>query len=196
MLFNRPKDVPSEITKVGMSDWYSALSDQNKVRFGRYVAGAETSSKIHFCIDIMRKANADENFPVTELVGEYIIGDAKGICRYDINEEMILALFGVKRYDDCLKCCERGLDLFTECREEIIEANGGRIPEHVLCRNYMINVLIGVDSNYDAADEALDRFFEMGLITEEDVAYRKQSHKIRKLQRVFDGIYAVKLKDQ
>ena len=196
MLFNRSKDVPTEISGVGMSDWYSALNDQNKVKLGRYISGNRTSSKPLFCIDVMRKANADENPSVTVMIGEYIEKETTGMCRYHINEELIPALFELKKYDECLQCCDEGLNLFDSFRDEIIGRNNGEIPERVLCRNYTINVLIGIYSEYDKADAALERFLEMGLISEEDMNYRKQSHKIRKLQRVFDGIYAVKLKNQ
>jgi hypothetical protein len=76
------------------------------------------------------------------------------------------------------------------------DRNGGSLPEKIQCRNYTINVLVGIYGDYDAGDAALDRFLEMGLISEEDVGYRKQSHKIHRLQRTFDGIFSVKLKDQ
>ncbi|MDR0508551.1 MAG: hypothetical protein LBG63_01815, partial [Candidatus Methanoplasma sp.] len=73
---------------------------------------------------------------------------------------------------------------------------GGSLPEAIMCRNYTVNVLTGIRSDYDAGDAALERFYEIGLISKEDLMYRKQSLKIHRLQRTFDSIYVLKFKDQ
>jgi hypothetical protein len=196
MFRDKSKDVPVEIKKAGMSEWYASLNDVNRVKLGRYITDANVSSKVNFCMDVMKRANADENYSVANIIGEYILEDTKGLVRFDVLEELILADFGVKKYEECLKHCDEGLDLISEYKNKIIERNNGELPERIVCRNYTINVLVGINSNYDAGDAALERFYELGLISEEDLNFRKQSHKIHKLQRVFDGIYAVKLKDQ
>jgi hypothetical protein len=196
MFLKKSNGIPPEIEKARMSEWYESLSDQNKVKVSRCVPGADTSSKTAFALSVMQKTNEEENYAVTELLGEYIIGETKGLIRYDVLEEIILAYFGTKKYDRCLECCSEGLDMIPEIKAELIKRNGGKLPERIICRNYTINVLVGVYSRYDDGDEALDRFYELGLITEEDLNFRKQSHKVHKLQRVFDGIYSVKLKDQ
>ena len=196
MFLKKSSGIPAEIEKAKMTEWYGSLNDQNKVKVNRCVSGADTSSKTAFALSIMRRTNEEDNYAVSELLGEYIIEGTKGLTRYDVLEEIILAYFGTKKYDKCLECCEEGLDMIPEIKAELIKRNGGGLPERIICRNYMINVLVGVYSKYDEGDEALDRFYELGLISEEDLNFRKQSHKVHKLQRVFDGIYSVKLKDQ
>ncbi|MDR1690636.1 MAG: hypothetical protein LBR42_02175 [Candidatus Methanoplasma sp.] len=197
MIFGKQKDVPEEISKVKLGKWYSGLSDQDKVKVGRYLRTSDTASALDFSLSVMRKANQEENNSVSILLGENILrDDLSDIGRFDVLEEIIPAYYGAKRYEDCLRCCEEGLTLIQGLIVKIKERNGGSLPENIMCRNYMINVLVGVNGDYDAGDAALDRFFKMGLISEEDVAYRKQSHKIHKLQRTFDGIFTMKLKDQ
>lgn len=197
MILSRQKNVPEEISKVRLGDWYSGLSDQDKVRIGRYLKDSDTSSALNFTLSLMRNANKEENNSVTIIAGENILrSKLKEIERFDVLEGIIPAYYGVKKYDDCMRCCEEGIGMIPDLMGKLKERNGGSLPETIICRNYMINVLIVGFGDYDAADEALDRFCEMGLISEEDVAYRKQSHKIHKLQRTFDGIFGVKLKDQ
>jgi hypothetical protein len=198
MLFNRQKDIPAEISKVKLNEWYSGLGDTDKVKIGRYLKDSDTSSALNFSLSVMKKANEEENYPLSVLVGENILKqDLKDIERFDALEAIIPAYFGACKYDVCLKCCDEGLSILQNNMEEIKKRNGGSLPESIMCRNYTINVLIGAYDDYDAGDAALDRFFEMGLISEEDVRYRKQSHKIHKLQRTFDGIFsATKVKDQ
>ncbi|MCL2296274.1 MAG: hypothetical protein FWC29_04245 [Methanomassiliicoccaceae archaeon] len=197
MIFGRQKDIPKEISKVRLGEWYSGLSDQNKVKIGRYLEGSDTSSVLNFMLSVMRNANLEENHAVAVLAGENILKNDLGkIERFDVLEEIIPAYYGVGRYDDCIGRCEEGIGILKDMMEGIKERNGGSLPENIMCRNYTINVLVGVRGDYDAGDAALDRFLEIGLISEEDVRYRKQSHKIHKLQRTFDSIYALKLKDQ
>ena len=197
MIFGRQKDVPEEISKVRLNEWYSGLSDQDKVKLGRYIRGSDTASALKFSLSLMRKANLEDNYPVAVLVGENILkGALKGIERFDVLEEIIPAYYNVKRYDDCLKCCEEGIAILCGKMGEIKERNGGSLPERLMCRNYTINVLVGAYGDYEAGDKALDRFCGMGLISEEDVEYRKRSHEIHRLQRTFDGIFSVKLKDR
>ena len=198
MFFNRQKDVPAEILKVKLNEWYSGLSDTDKVKIGRYLRESDTSSALNFSLSVMNKADEEENYPLAVLVGENILKqDLREIERFDVLESIIPAYFGSCRYDVCLKCCEEGLSTLQKNIEEIKKRNGGVLPESIMCRNYTINVLIGAYDKYEEADAALDRFFEMGLISEEDVKYRKQSHKIHKLQRTFDGIFsATNVKDQ
>ncbi|MCL2148148.1 MAG: hypothetical protein FWH47_02290 [Methanomassiliicoccaceae archaeon] len=190
-MVRKQEDVPEEISKMGQEGWYSGLSDQDKVRLGRYVGGSDTSSWSGFCLSVSRRAVSEENYPVSIIVGESALGgDVTGIERFEMLEEIIPAYFGMGRYDDCMRCCEEGLALIPGVMEGLRARNGGSLPERVQCRNYTVNVLIGARGDYEAADRALDRFLEMGLISEEDVAYRKQSHKVHRLQRAFDGIFS------
>jgi len=197
MVFGRQKDVPKEISKVKLSEWYSGLSDQNKVRIGRYLEKSDTSSALNFSLSVMRNANLEENSHMTVVVGENILThDLSELEKFDVLEELIPAYYDVKRYCDCLNCCNEGIEILAKNMEKIKKRNGGSIPEKIMCRNYTINVLIGAEGDYDAADAALDKFFEMGIISEEDLKFRKQSHKIHKLQMSFDSVFTVKLKNQ
>lgn len=49
--------------------------------------------------------------------------------------------------------------------KEHVVLEDGTYPEAVNCRNYMINVVVGVKKDYDAADGILDGFVQDGLIT-------------------------------
>ncbi|MDR3075381.1 MAG: hypothetical protein LBU30_05020 [Candidatus Methanoplasma sp.] len=197
MIFSRQKDIPDEVSRAGLGTWYSALSDQNKVKLGRYLKGADTSSALGFSLSVMNGANKEDNHSLTILIGENILRNKlTGIETFEVLERLIPAYFGAKRYDECLKYCEEGINILQKTADDIRLNNGGKLPDNIMCRNYTINVLVGAYGDYDAGDEALDRFGEMGLISEEDVKYRKQSHKIHKLQRTFDGIFSVKLKEK
>lgn len=68
----------------------------------------------------------------------------------------------------------------------------GTYPEAVNCRNYMINVVVGVKKDYDAADGILDGFVSDGLITAEEAKYRKDSIRTYRLERTFEGIFSGK----
>jgi len=197
MVFGRQKDVPKEISKVKLGEWYQGLSDQNKVRIGRYLEKSDTSSALNFSLSVMRNANLEENSSMTIVVGENILThDLAELEKFDVLEELIPAYYDVRRYCDCLKCCDEGIEILAKNMEKIKKRNGGSIPEKIMCRNYTINVLIGAEGDYEAADAALDKFFEMGIISEEDLKLRKQSHKIHKLQMSFDSVFTVKLKNQ
>ena len=197
MVFGWQKDIPKEISKVRLGEWYSGLSDQNKVKIRRYLENSDTTSALNFALSVMRNANKEENCAVAILAGENVLkSDLDGIEKFDVLEEIIPAYYGAGRYDDCLKCCEEGTEILKGMMDRIKKRNGGSLPEKIMCRNYTINVLIGAYGDYDAGDAALDRFYEMGLISEEDLKFRKQSHKVHKLQRTFDSVFTVKLKDQ
>ncbi|MCL2317810.1 MAG: hypothetical protein FWC44_01965 [Methanomassiliicoccaceae archaeon] len=197
MIFGRHKDVPDEIQKVGLKDWYSGLSDTDKVKVGRYIKDSDTSSKLNFSLSVMKKAGEEENHYVNVLIGEMILGSQLSTMeRFDVLESVIPSYFGAERYDECLKCCNEGIDIIKNNMKTIKQRNNGDLPETIMCRNYTINVLVGAKGDYEAGDAALDRFYELGLISEEDLAYRKQSHKIHRMQRTFDSVFTLKPKDQ
>ena len=49
--------------------------------------------------------------------------------------------------------------------------------------------MVGVDGDYDGAFAVLDRYNAMGLIDDEELAYRKQSLKIHRMQKSFDNLF-------
>ena len=87
-------------------------------------------------------------------------------------------------------CC-RNLDLYPIVSGRIVEENGG-VPQKLSCRNRLIDILVGVEGDYDDAYEVLDRYAEMGLINEAERDLRKQSLKIHRMQRSFDNIFNLK----
>ncbi len=196
MFLKKNTDMPSQIVAVGLGNWYSELSDQNKVKLGRYLKDVDTSSKCSFVISLMDSILADENYRFAVIVGS--LGKSisiKGIQKYDFNERLILAYYGSDMYNECLSACDEGLSMVSDFKDRIFERSDGKIPADMCCRNYKVNVLVGIMFDYDAGDKALDDYYEMGLISKEDLDYRKQSNKIFRLQKTFDGIYAVRVKD-
>ena len=86
--------------------------------------------------------------------------------------------------------------MVPKLKKELFARAGGEIPGDKGCRNYKLNVLVGVIYDYDGGDKALDEYYEMGLITKDDLEFRKKSNTIFKLQKAFDGVYAVRVKDE
>jgi hypothetical protein len=197
MLFKNRKDVPPEVAAAGLGKWYAKLDDRDRVRLGRYLKAADTSSARAFIASVMDAALEDENAVTAVTVGEAADeAGLSGISLYDVNERLIEAYFGAGRYDDCLAACDRGLRLFGEHRDEIVGRAGGTVPKDMMCRNYRINVLVGIMYDYDAGDAALREYFDDGLITADELEHRLNSNRIFRLQKTFDGIYAVTYKDE
>lgn len=197
MLFKNNKDVPPEAAAAGLGNWYSKLDDRDRVRLGRYLGSADTSSAAAFMTSVMDAAAADENHGFAVTVGE--LSDTlrlSDLQRYDVNERLIVAYFNTQRYDECLSACEKGLQMFSKHRKEIVRQAGGEMPAEMMCRNYKVNVLVGVMYDYDEGDRALEEFHGMGLIDEHELEYRKNGNRIFRLQKTFDGIYAVRYKDE
>ncbi len=190
MFFNR--DVPKEISKVKLSKWYKTLDDRDKTRISRYLNGIDDSSKDAFVIDIMRKANAEENHPVSVKVGDFAVSENFGDkMMFDITNEYIDALFGSKDYDKAKEFCLKNLDLVPKIYSELLDENGEML-KNLPCRNRMIDILVGIDLNYEEAEEMLQRFNEMKILSDDELEYRKQSLKIHRLQRTFDSVYSYK----
>ena len=188
------RDVPPEVASAGVSKWYSSLDDQNKVRLGRYLKDCDTSSKISFFMSAAELSLKDENFKFAA-----VIGDTHGIRmdayqEFMFNELIIDAYIGTERYDDAKRLCNVNLELFPKIESEYKRNNNG-IPQKMNCRNRLIDVLVGVEVNYDQAFIELDRFFNMGLLDKEGLDYRVQSLKVHRLQRTFDGVYTFRKKE-
>lgn len=184
------KDVPKEVSAVKLSKWYSSLDDRNKVRLSRYVSGADTSSKAAFIRDIMSKANAENNYAAAILVGEFAETQKfNNSERFAITEEYIEALFGNNDLGNVKVMCLRNLDIVPEIHSCVIGENGD-IPDNISCRNRLIDILVGVETDYDSAYAMLDRFNELNILSDEDLEYRKQSLKVHRLQRTFDSIFS------
>jgi len=190
MLFKKAADVPDAVKKAGLKDWYSALSEKDKVILNRYLGNADVSSIYGFMSSVADSALRDENYPfAVSICEECLRGDLTDIRRFLVTEMLIESYIGAKRYDDAKACCESNLSLYPGVSEEFVSMNGGKLPEKVCCRNRYIDVVVGIESGYDEAFRLLERFLRMGMISEEEASFRTQSLKIHRLQRSFDGIY-------
>ncbi|MDR0334650.1 MAG: hypothetical protein LBH69_02025 [Methanomassiliicoccaceae archaeon] len=196
MLFRKPSAIPKEVSDAAVTEWYSSLSDQDRTRLARYLNAADVSSAYSFLSSVASAALSDENYGFAASVCEECLrGACSGTETFRMTESLIEAYIGMKRYADARSLCENNLRLFPSVRDAILEANNGSLPGTIACRNRYFDIVVGVESGYDEAFALLDRFFEMGLIDAEDLAYRKQSLKIRRLQRSFDGVFTYSYKD-
>jgi len=190
MLFKKAAELPAEISEAGLDDWYGSLSEQDKLKMKRYLKDADTSSVYGFMSSVADSALKDENHAFAALICEECLKNkVTDMQTFLITETMIESYIGTKRYDDAKACCELNLSLYPKISSELISINGGKLPKKMCCRNRYIDVLVGIESGYDEAFRLLDRFFEMGMLDEEELTFRVQSLKIHRLQRSFDGIY-------
>ncbi|MBO4502699.1 MAG: hypothetical protein J5707_03470 [Candidatus Methanomethylophilus sp.] len=193
------KDVPEKIVKLGLKKWYSALSESNKVKLGRYIDKADASSVTAFLVSVFALAEEDHNYKFVadlyDTIGEFKLSD---IERFDINDAAILGVYNAEDYDRCVELCEYGLALLEkkDVFDHVMAKGNGEIPNEINCRNYLLNVVVGIHFEYDEGDKLLLRFQEMGLITAEDVEYRRNGIKTFRLQRTFDNVFNVKEKEQ
>ena len=184
-----------EISKIGLGDWYSSLSDRDKVKTERYLKDADTSSAFSFLYSAASASVADGNHQFAAmLLDECFKRELTDTERFDVTELLIDAYMGMKRYDDAKLLCEQNLLLYPSVSSKIKERNGGSVPEKLNCRNRYIDITAGIESGYDEAFGLLGRFLEMRLITEEEYKLRMQSLRIHRLQRSFDGIYTYSFK--
>jgi glutamate mutase epsilon subunit len=192
----RSEDIPKEISDAKLDEWYTSLSDQHKIMLNRYSKKADTSSGNSFLSSVADAALADNNYSFAVTICESCLTrDTSKLQIFNINETLIDAYIGTKRYDDAKRICEENLKIAPSLLDEIKARNCGKIPEKMNCRNRYVDIIVGIESGYDKAFELLDRFFSMNLISEEDLAFRKQSLKIHRLQRSFDGVYTYTYKN-
>lgn len=179
-------EAPSQISKVGLEPWYDSLSDQDKVRVGRYIGGIDGPTPVAFLNELMARAVADHNFKLATIAGGYLENlEMSDSDRFRYTENLIEGLFGSDSYEPAKLLCYRNLALYPKVADDLF---GGK-PDHLSCRNRLIDILVGVDGSYDEAYDALDRFCDMGLIDAEERDYRKQSLKIHRMQRSFDNVF-------
>lgn len=194
------KDVPAKIVKLGLKKWYSALSDPNKVKLKRYIDAADDSSVSAFMVSVFSAAIEDHNYRFVSDMYTYV--PEFGLSEkefFDVNDAAIVGVYNSEDYDRCVQLCDIGLGLLR--KKEIFDhvmsrSEDGEIPQDINCRNYKLNIVVGIHFEYDEGEALLHEFQEMGLITAEDVEYRKNGIKTFRLQRTFDNVFNVKEKDQ
>ena len=185
-------EIPSQISEAGLDDWYSGLTSQDRVRTRRYLDGIDTSSGVALLSDLIVRAVEDHNYKLAVTAGRFLDGmELSDYDRFKTTEIYIEGLFGADEYETAKAMCCRNLDLYPIVSGRIVEENGG-VPQKLSCRNRLIDILVGVEGDYDDAYEVLDRYAEMGLIDEAERDLRKQSLKIHRMQRSFDNIFNLK----
>ena len=188
MILNR--GVPKEISAVKLKKWFKSLDERDGNRISRYTSGADTSSQIAFITDIMSKANAEENYAVALIAGEFGNSlDMNEDERFDFLNEYIESLFFSGDSCRAKDLCHENLELVPKVLTSMT-AEG--IPERMPCRNRLIDILVGVEGDYDGANEMLVRFNEMNILSDEDLEFRIQSLRIHRLQRTFDSVFTLK----
>ena len=189
------QEVPAEISAVGLDEWYASLNDMNRVKMKRYLNCIDTTSRQDFLVDLMVRSANDSNYGLSVMAGQYALGqELSDYDRFKVTEAYIDGLFGAGKYDELKVQCCNNLDMFPSIRDRFLEDNGGELPKTIYCRNRLIDVMVGVDSDYDGAMEALDSFVGIGIMDEGELAYRKQSLKIHRMQRTFDNVFSLRPK--
>ena len=64
-------EVPKEVAEAGLDDWYQTLSDPDRVKLRRYLAGIDTSSPQAFLVQLMGRATEDHNYGLSVTAGKY-----------------------------------------------------------------------------------------------------------------------------
>ncbi len=190
------QDIPAEIAAVNLNDWYDSLNDINKVKVKRYLNCIDTTSPQNFLVDLMKRSSEDHNYKLSVLAGEYALShDLSDYDRFMVTEAYIDGLFGAEDYEVMKVQCCNNLDLFPAIKDRFLNENGGELPKTIYCRNRLIDVLVGVESDYETAYETLDEFVSIGILSEDELNYRKQSLKIHRMQKTFDNVFMYRPKE-
>jgi hypothetical protein len=185
-------ETPAEIKAVGLEEWFGSLTDMDKVKVKRYLNCIDTTSKQNFLVDLMRRSSDDHNYKLSVMAGKYALSqDLSDYDRFIVTEAYIDGLFGAEDFDEMKAQCCDNLDLFASVKDRYLDENDETLPKTIYCRNRLIDVMVGVDGDYDGAIEALEEFVNIGILDEAELDYRKQSLKIHKMQRTFDGIFSL-----
>lgn len=188
-------ETPAQISEAGLEGWYSSLSSQDKVRTRRYLGGIDTSSPLALLLELMARAEEDHNYKLAVSVGEHLESvELSDLDRFRATEAYIEGLFGCDRFEDAKRMCVRNLELYPSVAAEV--SPGGEVPKTLYCRSRLIDILVGVDADYDSAFRTLDVYEQIGLIDAEEKAYRVQSLKIHRMQMSFDNIFNYKKLDE
>ncbi len=190
------QDIPAEIAAVNLNDWYDSLNEINKVKVNRYLNCIDTTSAQNFLVDLMKRSSEDHNYKLSVLAGEYALShDLSDYDRFMVTEAYIDGLFGAEDYEEMKVQCCNNLDLFPAIKDRFLNENGGELPKTIYCRNRLIDVLVGVESDYETAYETLDEFVSIGILSEDELNYRKQSLKIHRMQKTFDNVFMYRPKE-
>lgn len=189
--------IPEKVSQAGLSDWFNSLSEMDRIKINKYIDKAEGTDGFSIIISLVRAAIADENYRFgLSLCVSTSQMPFDVYQRFLINEEFIDVLIGREMYEDAKNVCKINLQLFDQVKDRILAENGGKYPARLSFRNRYIDIVVGIESQYEEGYRILDMYHEMGLIDDEDLAYRKNSLRIHRLQRTFDGVYSYRPKDE
>lgn len=189
-------EVPQEISVAGLDDWFLSLNAIDRVKVKRYLPKIEEKDAGEFLNKLTVYSIDDHNYGLAVLVGMYADShETDPLARFNIRNNIIDGLFGMGKYDDAKKICCLNLDMFPHIRERFMDANNGVLPDKIACRNRLIDILVGIEGNYDEAISSLDDYVAMGILDESELEYRKQSLKIHRMQKSFDNLFTYRLKE-
>ena len=190
------QETPAEISAVKLDDWFDSLNDMNKVKVKRYLNCIDTTSPQNFLVDLMIRSSMDHNYGLSVIAGQYALSqDLSDYDRFMVTEAYIDGLFGAENYEEMKVQCCNNLDLFPTIKDRFLKENDGELPKTIYCRNRLIDVLVGVESDYEQAYEVLDEYVKIGILNEDELNYRKQSLKIHRMQKTFDNVLIYRPKE-
>ena len=190
------QEIPAEISAVKLDDWFDSLNDMNKVKVKRYINCIDTTSPQNFLVDLMIRSSMDHNYGLSVIAGQYALSqDLSDYDRFMVTEAYIDGLFGAENYEEMKVQCCNNLDLFPTIKDRFLKENDGELPKTIYCRNRLIDVLVGVESDYEQAYEVLDEYVKIGILNEDELNYRKQSLKIHRMQKTFDNVLIYRPKE-
>ena len=190
------QEIPAEISAVKLDDWFDSLNDMNKVKVKRYHNSIDTTSPQNFLVDLMIRSSMDHNYGLSVIAGQYALSqDLSDYDRFMVTEAYIDGLFGAENYEEMKVQCCNNLDLFPTIKDRFLKENDGELPKTIYCRNRLIDVLVGVESDYEQAYEVLDEYVKIGILNEDELNYRKQSLKIHRMQKTFDNVLIYRPKE-
>jgi len=189
-------ETPEIIRSVGLEGYYADLQESDRLRMNRYLPKIAAKDGFRFFCEIIDLALEDENpkFAVKMCEDAYTI-DLDDVSEFVIIEKLIQAYMGANRFDDAKAACEKNLVLFEQNRDAIAKLYGGNL-DGLHFRNNYIDIIVGIDSNYELAEKMLVKYNQMGILSDEDLEYRRNSLKIHRLQKVFDGVYSYRPKGE
>lgn len=182
----KKRDAPGSVKGAGLAKWYAGISDQDRVRVGRYADGISADSPVVFFAEAVEAAIKDGNWSFAVFLVEqaYAFGPDDP-ASFQLNEGLIEAYYHLERYEDALAACDANMALFPKVSKD--PAAAGR---EYMFRNRQIDIRIGVYGEYDRCQALLEEFVGMGAMPADELPFRKNSLKIHRMQRVLDGVYS------
>ena len=186
---------PAFIKRYGLEKWYASIPQDQKKRIGRYVDDSmlELEGPRAFLWKAAERAlKARDRELAISLCLEGLESKGSDLDLHMVYSVLIEAYAAKGDNSRVKEYCLQELDLFPGMADALRSANGGDIPNDVPCRSKLIDVLVGVEGDYDAGFATLDRFVELGILSEEEKESRVNSLKIRRLGRTFDSVFSLK----